>query len=558
MDEATLTDAAILVVDDEAANAHLLEAILARAGFRNVAVFTDARAALAAAEAAEPDLVLLDLHMPHLDGYELLAALRARHGPDTYLPVIVLTADTQSEPRHRALAAGATDFLTKPFDLEEVVLRCRNLLETRRLHQALYGRSERLAGQVRAQQATLEATHRERLAVAASLGRLHAGATPRETADAICAEVRQLRAMDVAAIIRFGVGGAESLAAVVPPDCPPPPRVLPRRRARFLAERARQGIWVEATAARHAIDRGSELFPGVDLCGVVHAPIWDHQRLLGILAAGTCSAGAAEHLDAAVPSIAEYAALAGVLLGPALAQERGRAAATATLSSVIRERAFRPVFQPIVRLDDAAIVGYEALTRFADGTRPDQRFAEADAMGLGEVLELACLEAALDAAAGLPAAVWLSVNVGPAVLMSETLPVVLGGVPRSLVVEITEHVAITDYPRVRAAVTRLGPHVCLAVDDAGAGYASLRHIVELRPAFMKLDVALIRDIDRDEVRQALVAGVDHFARRTGFTLIAEGVESAAERATLLEIGVPLAQGYLFGRPAPVRPQDPAA
>ncbi len=558
MDEATLTDATILVVDDEAANARLLEAMLARAGFRSVAVFTDARAALAAAETAEPDLLLLDLHMPHLDGYELLAALRARYGPDTYLPIIVLTADTQPEPRHRALAAGATDFLTKPFDLEEVVLRCRNLLETRRLHQALYGRSEQLAGQVRAQQATLEATHRERLAVAASLGRLHAGATPRETADAICAEVRQLRAMDVAAIIRFGPGGAESLAAVVPPGCPPPSRVLPRRRARSLAERARQGIWVEAAAARRATDDGGEVFPGADLRGVVYAPIRDHQRLLGILAAGTRSAGAAERLDAVVPSIAEYAALAGVLLGPALARERGQAAATATLSSVIRERAFTPVFQPIVQLDDAVIVGYEALTRFTDGTRPDKRFAEADAIGLGEALELACLEAALDAATALPAGVWLSVNVGPAVLTSETLPAVLSGVPRSLVVEITEHVAITDYPRLRAAVARLGPHVCLAVDDAGAGYASLRHIVELRPTFMKLDVALIRDIDRDEVRQALIAGVDHFARRTGFTLIAEGVESTAERATLLELGVPLAQGYLFGRPAAVRPQGPAA
>ena len=91
----------------------------------------------------------------------------------------------------------------------------------------------------------------------------------------------------------------------------------------------------------------------------------------------------------------------------------------------------------------------------------------------------------------------------------------------------------------------------LSVDDAGAGFASLRHILELDPDIVKLDITMIRDIDTDQARQALVTGMCHFASRTGTTLIAEGVETQAEAETLRELGVELAQGFLFGRPVPI-------
>ncbi len=95
----------------------------------------------------------------------------------------------------------------------------------------------------------------------------------------------------------------------------------------------------------------------------------------------------------------------------------------------------------------------------------------------------------------------------------------------------------------------------LAVDDAGAGFASLRHILELDPAFVKLDISLIRGIDRDPAKQALVAGMRHFTRTTKRRLIAEGVETEAEARTLAELDVRLVQGYLFGRPAPLSPRS---
>ncbi|MDQ6808300.1 MAG: response regulator [Verrucomicrobiota bacterium] len=123
----------LLIVDDEPLNIALLERVLSDSGYTHVQAIQDSRLALETIENFEPDLVLLDLMMPHVDGFALLEQLRSR-GDDTFLPVIVLTADANSETRLRALRAGATDFLLKPFDLVEVLLRIGNLLEMRRLH----------------------------------------------------------------------------------------------------------------------------------------------------------------------------------------------------------------------------------------------------------------------------------------------------------------------------------------------------------------------------------------------------------------------------------------
>ncbi len=129
-------DARVLMIDDEPANLALLEQMLRRAGLRNLHALGDSREALGRIEELDPDLVLLDLHMPVVDGYAVLAGLRARAG-GAYLPVLVLTADTTHDAITRALELGARDFLTKPFDLTEATLRVRNLLETKELHEML-------------------------------------------------------------------------------------------------------------------------------------------------------------------------------------------------------------------------------------------------------------------------------------------------------------------------------------------------------------------------------------------------------------------------------------
>ena len=123
----------VLVIDDEPANVALLEAMLSDGGYTRVRSITDSRLALETYETFEPDLVLLDLMMPHVDGFAILDSFRAA-ARESFLPIIVLTADANESTKVRALRAGATDFLLKPFDQLEVLLRINNLLETRRLH----------------------------------------------------------------------------------------------------------------------------------------------------------------------------------------------------------------------------------------------------------------------------------------------------------------------------------------------------------------------------------------------------------------------------------------
>src|ERR1041385_759056 len=124
----------ILIVDDEPVNVALLEDMLRTSGYHRIQSVIDSRTALEVCAAFDPDLVLLDLMMPNVDGFTILESLRAGQGIETFLPVVVLTADINDETKRRALAAGATDFLVKPFDQTEVLLRIRNLLETRRAH----------------------------------------------------------------------------------------------------------------------------------------------------------------------------------------------------------------------------------------------------------------------------------------------------------------------------------------------------------------------------------------------------------------------------------------
>ena len=153
-----LLDPSILVIDDEEANVALLGAILLRAGYPRVEKTTSPVRGVQLAQDQPPDLVLLDLAMPVLDGYRVMEQMRAGQAPGSFLPILILTADINPQTRRRALAGGATDFVTKPFDVDEVLLRCRNLLATRALHLALQRQNARLEDTVRERTGTLERT----------------------------------------------------------------------------------------------------------------------------------------------------------------------------------------------------------------------------------------------------------------------------------------------------------------------------------------------------------------------------------------------------------------
>jgi EAL domain-containing protein (putative c-di-GMP-specific phosphodiesterase class I) len=316
-----------------------------------------------------------------------------------------------------------------------------------------------------------------------------------------------------------------------------------------LRTKAEQGPWVDDWT-RPGEDGIRAAMHQLGVRAAVLAPIEADGRLIGVLVAGADESAA--ELDSRVPALVEFAALASSLLGPGLGRQAEKASKRARIREVIADRAFRPVFQPIVEMRSGRPLGFEALTRFADGTAPDRAFGAAAEVGLGLELEAATIEAALDAAAPLPADCFIDINVSPDLVMArKDLRRLLKGTATGVVLEITEHVDVQDYAALRRAIITLGRDVRFAVDDAGAGFASLRHILELAPSHVKLDRALIARIGADPARQALVAGLVHFTQAIDVMLIAEGVETRSEHETLMRLGVRVGQGYLYGRPAPV-------
>ena len=210
------------------------------------------------------------------------------------------------------------------------------------------------------------------------------------------------------------------------------------------------------------------------------------------------------------------------------------------------------VFQPVVDLRSEQVIAVEALSRFAPVPyrSPDLWFADAHRSGLGEALELLAIDLAL---ARIPqlGGMTLAVNIGPSVVRSESFLSALADLPLDQVVlELTEHDMVDDYPALIGALRPLRRNgLRVAIDDTGAGYSSLAHILKVAPDFIKLDFELTSGIDMDPVRRALAASLVAFAADTGAEIIAEGVETQDELDVLRRLGVRFGQGFHIGRPA---------
>lgn len=243
-------------------------------------------------------------------------------------------------------------------------------------------------------------------------------------------------------------------------------------------------------------------------------------------------------------------------------QQRGRVdgarrQAVGRIGALIAQGGPEMAFQPIVDLSTGAPVGFEALARFPDGAErsPAEWFREAGEAGVGPDLELAAARTALVELPRLASGSYLSFNLTPLAACTADLKTLLDSHPNPrLVVEVTEHEAVRDYDGLLAALASFRERGGrLAVDDAGAGFASLRHILRLSPDIIKLDTALTRDIATDAGQRALASSLITFARETGATIVAEGIETNAQLAVLRDLGVPCGQGYILGRPVPHLP-----
>ena len=224
------------------------------------------------------------------------------------------------------------------------------------------------------------------------------------------------------------------------------------------------------------------------------------------------------------------------------------------------ERALEPaaltiVYQPIFDMLTGEIVAAEALSRFTlePHRTPDIWFAEAHDVGLGHELELAAIRAALAGLTGLPDAARLAFNCGPSVLQSPELSEIVSSLDgRRLIIELTEHVEVEDYAYLVRALRKLrSGGALLAIDDTGAGVASLAHILKLAPDLIKLDRVLTSGIDRDPVRRALAHALGAFADETESRVIAEGIETSNEVDVLCRLGIRLGQGFHLAAPAPL-------
>lgn len=330
-----------------------------------------------------------------------------------------------------------------------------------------------------------------------------------------------------------------------------------------------QVLWCDDAEFDPRVNR--EVCRQVGLRSMLVAPLLHAGEPIGVLK--VMSPYASAYRDTDVRTLERMSALIGSALGHALKHDRlarGEQPATDAeqgmgrrrgdweprIRSLLANRRIRTVFQPVVRLGDRAVTGYEALSRFPAGAgTPDVWFSMAGEVGLGIALEIEALRSALGHLAAIPEPLRLSINLSPETLMAPVLEDALRPYDKSrLILEITEHSTVADYEAMGERILALQHQgLEIAIDDAGAGFASLRHILQLMPDVIKLDISLTRRIDHDVRRQALVSAILSFADRTAARVVVEGVETAGELDALVALGVEFGQGYYLGRPGPLPP-----
>lgn len=279
--------------------------------------------------------------------------------------------------------------------------------------------------------------------------------------------------------------------------------------------------------------------------GPLEAP-WQHADGHTVIVQGTT-----EHLYDEHGRVIGYRGVRQ-LLTDAMVAERAVAASAARVMRVLSDQAFDIALQPIIDLETGRLAGAEALARFRDGRPADVWFREAQESGLALDLDRMAFLSALELLSVLPPTCELSINATPELLTDRAFQEALRSpeLPAErLVVEITEHVRISSYADVAEALAPLRElGIRLAVDDTGAGFASLTHVLQLRPDIIKIDRSLVKNITSDPARRSIVTSLVLLALDLGATVTAEGVETQSELETVSAMGADRAQGYLLARP----------
>lgn len=249
-----------------------------------------------------------------------------------------------------------------------------------------------------------------------------------------------------------------------------------------------------------------------------------------------------------------FADVASSIIEPKLQRRRDLSVVRERINRVISDDALTIVYQPVYRLHDNRLAGWEALSRFAGEPKrpPNEWFDDAAKVGLGKELEFAALRKAASAMSEFRSYLGLSINLSPSSILSPEFAEHMEGLRLNrLAIEVTEHEAVENYSELIEALAPFRKKgLWLAVDDAGAGHSSFRHVLDLKPDVIKLDMSITRNVDSDPGRFALAKAFTAFARSIGSEVLAEGIETEQELNALREVGISKVQGYLVGRPVP--------
>ncbi len=554
---------AIMIVDDEPTTIEVLTMFLQGEGYERFITTSDPREAMEWLECERPDVLLLDLMMPHIDGLEILERIR-HHEHVSHIPVLILTSSTDAETKHRALELGATDFLGKPVDPSELALRLRNTLAAKAyqdrlaFYDALTGLPNRrffmdqlgrtlLRAQVQSTECALLHIDLDRFQqINDAIGHSVGDALLRGVAERLELSMRPTDYLGIPGVSDekeplSRVGGDE-FSLLLPGDgALDAATSVARRILASLSEPfhlAGRDVFVTASI-------GIALFPG------------DAQNLNALLANADVAMSYAKKRGRNTYQFYDHS------LDEASAD---RLSLETELRGAVERKELRLHYQPKVDIRTGRIMGCEALMRWDHGELgmipPDQFIPiaeDADLIGeMGEwALRAACQENKRWQDAGLPP-ISVAVNVSARQFLSDNFVGTVrsalddsGLEPRYLTIEMTESLIIenpAETSRMLEAIQRMGAKV--SIDDFGTGYSSLASLKRFPIDELKIDRSFMQGVPDDQDSAAIVTAIIAFARVLGLFLVAEGVETEEQRAFLAENGCECFQGYLFSRPIP--------
>ena len=589
--------ARILIVDDEPFNTNLLERILRRAGYNSVLSVTDPRQANSVYSDFCPDILLLDITMPHKDGFQVMEELVDIQS-DEYFPIVILTGLDDRETRLKALSNGAKDFLNKPLDRTEVLTRIRNLLEVRMLFKMVNDQNEMLEERVaeRTQELQLEIIERQKIEQDNIRQATHDRLTelPNETLlysrvqEAIenTETAKEPTALLLVALNRFseinrtlGYQNGDRLLQQVAERLKNNLRLADETSRELDAERddiiARYSGGKFAIFLRNLNSNKSAASVANRILQLMEAQF----DIEGLTLEITASIGIAIYPDHGA-DVSALIRRSDVALNSAKQSNNPivtysaeidifsprRLALMAELRQAIQDNLLTLNFQPKVKISTGEVIGMEALLRWThpeyDFIPPDEFIPMAEQSGIIKPLTTWVTNEAIKQAAALIRSgrnILVAVNLSPTCLQDEDIVREVAELlrthnmpPANLVLEITESAVMHDPEYALGILKQLSKlGIKLSIDDFGTGYSSLAYLKRLPVNELKIDRTFVKDMVHDEDDQVIVRTTVDLSHNLGLSVVAEGAEDQETVDALYKLGCDEVQGYFFARPMPI-------